>query len=344
MDWSCTLRLLLGVILAASLGFAEKQEEESKALVDRAKQLSDLRAEGAPAFRLKTSFKVFKKGSSGTEGTYTETWISRRQWRRETVLGDFREIVVANGNKRWLLKSTSAEPKGTEEAGFQMASLRFAPEYWRPEKIEDRELGSLAARCIETKPDSTGGKSLVCFDKGTGTVAAEVLPVQVRDRIVDHTCEYRDYGKFGERLFPRVARCFEGPRPTFEETLLELSAEPSLDPALFARLEGGTEFVNCQGVSKPPTPLYMPSAVPPRIENPKNPVVLRLIVEADGTTDNLRVVGSVDKGFDDAAMEAVRHYRFKPATCDGEPVATQIDVDIKFQIISGSHLLRGPTR
>lgn len=333
MDWSCTLRLLLGVILAASLGFAEKQEEEGKALVDRAKQLSDIRAEGAPAFRLKTSFKVFKEDSTVTEGTYTETWVSRREWRRETVLGDFREIVVANGNKRWLLKSTSAEPKGTEEAGFQMASLRFAPEYWRPEKIEDRELGSLAARCIETKPDSTGGKSLVCFDKGTGTVAAEVLPLQVRDRIVDHTCEYRDYGKFGKKVFPRLARCFEGPRPTFEETLLELSAEPSLDPALFARLEGGTESVVCQGVSKPPTLLYSPHPELPQLVNPKNPVVLRLIVGTDGKPHDLRVVGSVDKAFDNAAMEAVRHYRFKPATCDGEPIATRIDVNMKFQII-----------
>jgi hypothetical protein len=30
MDWSCTLRLLGGVILTASLGFAEKKEEEGR--------------------------------------------------------------------------------------------------------------------------------------------------------------------------------------------------------------------------------------------------------------------------------------------------------------------------
>jgi len=312
---------------------AEEQEEEGKALVDRAKQLSDIRAEGAPAFRLKTSFKVFKEDSTVTEGTYTETWVSRRQWRRETVLGDFRKIVVANGNKRWLLNSTSAEPEGAEEAGIKMASLRFPPEFWKPEKIEDRDLGSLGARCMETKPDYTGGKSLLCFDKDTGTLAAEVLPLQVRDRIVDHACEYRDYGKFGEKVFPRVVRCFEGPRPTFEENLLQLSTEPSPDPALFARLEGGTESVNCLGAAKPPTLLYSPRPVPPRIENPKNSVVLRLIVGTDGKPHDLRVVGSVDKAFDNAAMEAVRRWRFKPATFCGEPIATRIDVNIKFQII-----------
>lgn len=225
-----------------------------------------------------------------------------------------------------------------------MASLRFAPEYWRPEKIDDRDLGSLVARCMETNPDATGGKSLLCFDKDTGAIAAEVLPLQVRDRIVDYTCEYRDYGKFGEKVFPRVARCFEGPRPTFEETLLELSAEPSLDPALFAPLVGGTESVNCQEVPRPPTPVYTPRPVPPRIENPKNPVVIRLIVGTDGKPHDLRVVGSVDKAFDNAAMEAVRRWRFKPATCDGEPVATRMDVNIKFQIIGAPPVMRGPTR
>jgi hypothetical protein len=191
MDWSCTLRLALGVILVASSGFAEKNEEEGKALVDRAKQLSDIRAEGAPAFQLKTSFKVIKEDSTATGGTYTETWVSRSQWRTEIVLGDFREIVVDNGKKRWALKSASAVPKGTEEVGFRMASLRFSPEYWRPEKIEDREIRSIAVRCIVPKPDPMGGKSLLCFDKGTGTLAAKVLPLEVLDRIVDNMCEYR---------------------------------------------------------------------------------------------------------------------------------------------------------
>jgi len=332
MNWSCTLRLALGVILVASSGFTEKKEEEGKALVDRAKQLSDIRAEGAPAFQLKTSFKVIKEDSTATEGTYTETWVSRSQWRTETVLGDFREIVVGNGNKRWALMSTSAVPKGTEELGFRMASLRFSPEYWRPEKIEDRKIQSVAVRCIMPKPGPTGGKSSLCFDKGAGTLAVEVLPLEVLGRIVDNTCEYTDYQKFGEKVFPRVTRCFEGPRLTFEEILVELSVEPPLDPALFEPLVGGTESVLCQGVPKSPTPVYTPMPAPPRNVYLEYPVILQVIIETDGKAHDLRVVQSVDEAFDNAAMEAVRRWRFRPATCDSEPIATQIRVKIDFRM------------
>jgi periplasmic protein TonB len=129
-----------------------------------------------------------------------------------------------------------------------------------------------------------------------------------------------------------VTRCFEGPRPTFEETLLELSAEPPVDPALFEPLVGGTESVLCQGVSKPPTRVHTPMPAPPRNVNLKYPVILQLIIETDGKTHDLRVVQSVDEAFDNAAMEAVRRWRFKPATCGGEPIATQISVEINFRM------------
>jgi TonB family protein len=57
-----------------------------------------------------------------------------------------------------------------------------------------------------------------------------------------------------------------------------------------------------------------------------------LLVEADGKTRDLRVVRSVDEAFDHAAVEAVRKWRFKPATCDGVPIATQINVSVTFRV------------
>jgi TonB family protein len=327
-----SLWLMLGVILIASLSFAGKKEDEGKALLDRAKQLSDIRAEGAPAFRLKASFKVIREDSTITEGTYTETWVSPGQWRTETILGNFRGTEVANGKKLWILNSTSSAPLGMGEVGFRMAGLKFSSDFWKPAKIEDRDI-QIAVRCVYTKLDPTVGKSALCFDKSTGTVAAKVVPLDVQGRRVDNRCEYRDYQNFGEKMFPGVIRCFEGPRPTFEETLLELSAEPSRDPELFAPLVGGTESVNCQGVPKPPTAVYTPEPeYPSGRKNPKNPVVLSLIVDAGGKTHDLRVVRSADAAFDNAAMEAVRRWRFKPATCEGETIATTINVDITFRV------------
>jgi len=320
------------VILVASLAFAGKKEreEEGRVLLDRATQLSDIRATGAPSFQLKVSFRVTNENATA-EGTYTETWLSRGQWRRETVLGDLRKTVVANGQTRWTLSSITPFPTGLNEIGFSMATLEATSEFWRADKIEDREIRSLAARCIETKADSRGSRSALCFAKEKGTLIAKAVPLEVHDKIVESTCEYRNYQEFGAKIFPRQILCFDALKPVLEATVLELNAEVSPDPVLFAPLTGGTESANCQGTMKPPTLIYGPDPSLPRRETPKNPVDIEVLVKVDGKTSDLKVVRSVDEMFDHEAVETVRKWRFKPATCDGVPIATQIGVSVMFR-------------
>jgi TonB family protein len=322
------------VILAASPGLADKKDEEGKALLDRAVQLSDIRAEGAPAFRLKASFKVIKEDLSVTEGTYTEIWATPVQWRTETILGDFSRTVVANGKKRWTLNSSSTMPTGIGEVAFPyMTTLKSFPELWKPRKIEDRQINSLPARCIDARLGSPVGTGSLCFDKSKGMLVAKVVRREVAGKIVENTCEYSDYQKFGEKFFPRAIHCFAGSKPKFEETLLELAPQSSLDAASFAPLEGGTESAaGCQGIVKAPHPVYTPDPAPISRDHSKNTVVLWLTVGTDGETHDVRVARSVDEASDKAAMEAVRRWRFKPATCDGEPIATHINVEINVHV------------
>jgi protein TonB len=37
-------------------------------------------------------------------------------------------------------------------------------------------------------------------------------------------------------------------------------------------------------------------------------------------------------GLDEKAVEAVRQYKFKPATKDGKPVKVELSIDVNFQI------------
>src|SRR5712692_3032027 len=57
--------------------FADKTDKarEAAALQDRAKQLSDIRAQGAPAFQLKATFRITKEDGSVADGRYTELWV-----------------------------------------------------------------------------------------------------------------------------------------------------------------------------------------------------------------------------------------------------------------------------
>jgi periplasmic protein TonB len=59
-------------------------------------------------------------------------------------------------------------------------------------------------------------------------------------------------------------------------------------------------------------------------------VVLTITVDADGRVSAARLVSGPGHGLDEAALEAVRRARFKPATKGGKPVATELRYSYTF--------------
>jgi hypothetical protein len=88
-----TFRIILSVISLLCLkGLLPCQDIQARAesMIAKARQLSDIRAKSAPAFRLSVEFSFANKGLATVEGTYTETWVSESQWSRETAVGELR--------------------------------------------------------------------------------------------------------------------------------------------------------------------------------------------------------------------------------------------------------------
>lgn len=61
-------------------------------------------------------------------------------------------------------------------------------------------------------------------------------------------------------------------------------------------------------------------------------VVLWAIVGTDGHTHEIRVQQSLGMGLDEKAIEAVRTWRFEPARKNGQAVAVQINIEVRFQL------------
>jgi TonB family protein len=61
-------------------------------------------------------------------------------------------------------------------------------------------------------------------------------------------------------------------------------------------------------------------------------VMLMLVVGKDGKPYDIRVSQSLGMGLDEQAMAAVSRWRFRPATRNGEPVATRIAVQVDFRL------------
>jgi len=62
-------------------------------------------------------------------------------------------------------------------------------------------------------------------------------------------------------------------------------------------------------------------------------VVLTIEVDPSGNVRNVRVRQRLGLGLDEKAVEAVSHWRFRPAILDGKPVTTEAVVQVNFQLL-----------
>ena len=76
-----------------------------------------------------------------------------------------------------------------------------------------------------------------------------------------------------------------------------------------------------------PDPTYTAAASKKAVEGT---VLLWLIVNAQGAPEHVRVDKALDPGLDEKAVEAVRTWKFVPATKGGQPVAVFIMVKVNF--------------
>lgn len=106
-----------------------------------------------------------------------------------------------------------------------------------------------------------------------------------------------------------------------------------LGPGSGGNYGGGVRQVG--GGVKGPIPIYQPDpefSEEARKAKFQGVVTLQLIVDQHGLPQNVHVTRGVGMGLDEKAVEAVQHYRFKPATENGKPVAVYLNVEVNFEI------------
>jgi len=100
------------------------------------------------------------------------------------------------------------------------------------------------------------------------------------------------------------------------------SGPPGIFPA-------GKKGVTVPQVIYSPEPSFSDEA---RKAKQQGAVVLLLVVGKDGRAYDIRVRQSLGMGLDEEAVNAVTRWRFRPATLNGQPVATEIEVQVDFHL------------
>ena len=78
-----------------------------------------------------------------------------------------------------------------------------------------------------------------------------------------------------------------------------------------------------------PQPAYTEIARKARIQGV---VIVQAIIDKEGTVTNVKVLKALPMGLDQSAVDAIKKWKFKPATLHGKPVAVYYNLTVNFQL------------
>jgi TonB family protein len=97
----------------------------------------------------------------------------------------------------------------------------------------------------------------------------------------------------------------------------------------------GRSVYRVGGAVKAPVPTFQPNAdfsEEARRKNYQGICLIGLIVDTHGSPQKAHILRALGMGLDEKAMEAVRRWRFEPATLNSRPVPVLITVEIEFHL------------
>jgi TonB family protein len=106
------------------------------------------------------------------------------------------------------------------------------------------------------------------------------------------------------------------------------------DQALLLPPKGAIERRQCSDMKhavpmKTPDPMYPKSAS----QNKRmGDTTVAMTVLTDGSVTDIRLIGTATRSMDDATLQTLKGWKFKPAMCSSEPVVSDIEVVVSFRL------------
>lgn len=311
-----------------------KQDIQTRAvtMLDRARQLTDIRSPNAPPFRLTATFSFTGSDLVTVQGTYIEIWASRTQWRRDTIVGDQRRLEVAGPTRRWLLDSSDNFPVRARSLPIILESVPAYASKMTFATITETQDRDLTVQCIESKPGLHREISAFCVESESGILLQRALPEYRPRNLVEHSCSYANFKRFGVFYLPSDITCSEDTHHEIDVKITAITTALSPEASLFTPLAGAKEFPNCSTEIIPPKPISQGDVRLTTAYRGGGTVTISLIVDEKGKPRDVKVVVPLEKNLDSAAVRSVENYRFKPATCNGEPVPYPLNIQSEFTV------------
>jgi TonB family protein len=302
---------------------------------------NNLTAGDIKPWRLEADFaEIGADGKPGNPGTFEEFWAGTAKFKRILTSPEF--TIVEYGTPQGVVRVGGA---GRDD--WQLTELHnaFAEPLPQPSEIDAMEVQLRSARlgdepldCIDLKPKPTAFTAPLfptqayCFDAGR---------TFLRARAVVHGANSTAAGPitFQDRLVPGDVAIARGAQLALRAHIRSLDLIPDAGDALFtpphsAETVSGAEQVELPNgtaenyISQRLAPVYPPIAKAARVQGT---VVLQVLIGKDGSVQQIGVLSGPPL-LQQAAIDAVRQWVYKPYRVKGKAVLVETTVNVIFTL------------
>jgi TonB family protein len=328
---------VLAFVFLANAWPADKEEPTSpEALISRARSQEDIWTDGTPPILMRAELQLFDAKGSPVHGDYSLDWVSPSKWREEIRFGQYERLRLGDAKGYWQTTGLSYQP----QIIFQLDTLLHIKKALKVMskqslgKVKDREKSGLRQKCTEVKW-TKATERIMCFDDANGALVRVDYPKDENQNPPEISrIEYSGFNPVGGKLVPYEIRALRDGKVIVAVKVLEITKTTEENPAHFTIPVNAEFWAQCDDLQEAEPldriqPVYPPSA---RANHEQGRVLLYAVQEADGSLSHLTIIQRAAPDLEAAALEAVRHWHYKPATCGQTPIRMEIQIFVDFSL------------
>ncbi|HWF67726.1 MAG TPA: energy transducer TonB [Acidobacteriaceae bacterium] len=291
----------------------------------RARQFSDLEAAGIP-FHLKATYVATGDTEFTGDGTIEEWWQSKDVWRKEVTFGEYRSVLIKNGQPPEFYGTSDSVPMRLIQANAAiLIHIASGDESSRRWKMANKNISGVDLDVL-SKNQSAFLSNKISEEVQYYFTPEGILRVQRNGDLITY---YNNFQAFKNLLTPRTIEFTArgkrlltisietlDPLTQSKEAILGLTSAPKNLPLIGSALHTTSPDGQLQVISMV-YPVYPSNA---KAEKIQGSVGIRVTIDGKGKVRDPHVLSSTAKSLNEAALDAVRQRRYQPTVLDGIPV------------------------
>jgi TonB family protein len=325
--------LQLGIAAAVCVStamatYADEKKDSAQEFV-KASDLTDIRSPGSQPFELDAKVDIWGVSGKLIPGSYKLVWVSPSEWREELSFSGYSRVRVGGNERYWQQRSLDYEPMQINELSEAIDFASALRGEKTPGKLKSRKESEVVLDCVES---ANGLRREYCFDPSEGVLVLE--KIWGGSIAESYDFRYSNFQGFGQRRYPGTVQVMAGRNPIADFTVARLVSIEKTGSSDFIPPAGASLWLTCSNPQKPHLISQVNAVYPPseRRAHSSGTVEIYVLVASDGSVQNLKVLEAPSPALADAAVAAVRQWRYEPKRCGDTPTPTETFITVVFTL------------